>query len=149
MNNAFRKFLLTLSLAMLIPLTHAKEPAETHEIRSDVMEYIMTNYKAATPAQRAAAIQDAQGLQGAMSANPADSASIQTAKQRLADATQCLYSQFKTERESGNFRDASRVSFELRNTTLNTQQRLMEFLKFNKAGKSIITSTEEGGCKTI
>ena len=52
MNNAFRKFLLTLSLAMLIPLTHAKEPAETHEIRSDVMEYIMTNYKAATPAQR-------------------------------------------------------------------------------------------------
>ena len=50
MNNASRKFLFTLSLAMLIPLTHAKEPTETHEIRSDVMEYIMTNYKAATPA---------------------------------------------------------------------------------------------------
>lgn len=38
MNNASRKFLFILSLAMLIPLAHAKGLEEAHEIRSDVME---------------------------------------------------------------------------------------------------------------
>lgn len=107
-------------------------------IRDDVEAYISKQFT--DPAQRAAALQTAKGLQAALLVNPQDRVAAKAASLRLGDAIHCIYVRFSITGPT----PPGKVVTDLEAVTTNTKQRLLAYLAYNKALDGTTSALPEG-----
>jgi hypothetical protein len=113
--------------------------ANGNGVRDDIDTYIQQRF--ADPAQRAAAVQIAKAMQGALLADITNAEASATASRHISNAVHCLYSRFP-DTEGANAPAA--VGNEIEAITANTKPRLLAYLAFNKALDGTTSSLPKG-----
>jgi hypothetical protein len=108
-------------------------------VRDDVEAFITSNYTSSI--QRAAAMQTARALQHALTVDTTDKSAVKVADQEISKGINCIYSKF--DGTNGSKRPAQ-VLQELESITTNTKQRLLAYLRFNKALDGTTSALTDG-----
>ena len=97
-------------------------------VRDDVEAILTSNYTSSI--QLAAAIQTAKAMQNALTVDATDIAAVKVVDRDISRGINCIYSKFDG---ANNSKQPAKVVQELEAITTNTKQRLLAYLKFNKA----------------
>lgn len=102
--------------------------ADSNGVRDDIDAYLSATYTSS--GQLSAAIQMAKAMQNTLKVDPTDRVAVRLVDRQNSLAINCLYSKF----EGGNIsKEPSRVGSEIESMTSNTKQRLLAYLKYNRA----------------
>jgi len=108
-------------------------------VRDDIDAYLAANYTSSE--QLSAATQAAKAMQNTLKVDPTDLPAVRLVERQNSRAINCLYSTF----EGGNIsKEPARVGTEIESMTSNTKQRLLAYLKYNKALDGTHSSMPDG-----
>jgi len=118
--------------------TLAGTDANSNGIRDDVETLIAHNYTSS--AQRTAAMQTAKALQSALTVDASDVSAVKMVDRKISRGINCIYSKF----DASHDQNPAQVAKELEAITTNTKQRLLTYLRFNKALDGTSSALPEG-----
>jgi hypothetical protein len=113
--------------------------ANANGVRDDIEAFITSNYTSSS--QRAAVMQTARAIQKALTVDTTDKLAVKAVNREIARGVDCVYSKFDGANGS---KHPAQVLQELESMTTNTKQRLLIYLKFNKALDGTASSIPEG-----
>jgi len=108
-------------------------------VRDDIDAYLAANYTSSD--QLSAATQFAKGMQNSLKVDPTDLPAVRLVDLEGSRAINCIFSKFEGGKIS---REPARVGSEIESMTANTKQRLLAYLKYNKALDGTSSSIPEG-----
>lgn len=112
--------------------------SNTSGIRDDIESLLAAEY---TGARLAAAMQTARAFQKALLVDTEDINAVKAISKEISRGINCIYSQFDG---ADGSKQPARVAQELESMTANTKDRLLAYLKYNKALDGTSSALPEG-----